>query len=81
MFRPEFYPGVPASPASALNSPGNPSCTPPNLGSVGTTYQGPLEGKHSRRSGLLQRLHAAAPAAAAKSVRLAVLQVELPAEE
>lgn len=44
-------------------------------------YQGPLEGKHSCRSRLLQRLHATAPAAAAEGICLAVLQVELPAKE
>lgn len=46
-----------------------------------TTYQSALEGKHSRRPRLLQGLHAAAPAAAAEGIRLAVLQVELPAKE
>lgn len=44
---PKFYPGAPNSPASALNSPGNPSCTPPNPGSAGTeTYvPGPPRGQ------------------------------------
>ena len=61
---------------------GKARCTPipqPRMGPA--TYQGPLEGEHSCRSRLLQGLHAAAPAAAAKGVCLAVLQVELPAKE
>lgn len=67
-----------ACPTSALERhavphPGPARCNP--------MYQGPLEGKHSCSSRLLQRLHAAAPAAAAEGICLAVLQVELPAKE
>lgn len=69
--------GLPLQPRTALGkqaAPHRPSTGP-------ATYQRPLKGKHGCRPRLLQRLHAAAPAAAAERIRLAVLQVEFPAKQ
>lgn len=70
--------GLHACPTSALERQAAPHPSPARCNPV---YQGPLEGKHSCRPGLLQWLHAAAPAPAAEGICLAVLQVEFPAKE